>query len=103
MTELVAQGRWTDLATGDLEGTGVDDLVLVDEEASDLVAFRIADGQLVRYYQAALGQQDLECCTDRSCGPRYGTPGVSPGPPGRITPAKLSWCGAMPATTSLAM
>ena len=51
MTEVVEQGRWTDLATGDLEGTGVDDLVLVDEEASDLVAFRIDNGQLARYYK----------------------------------------------------
>ncbi len=51
MTEFIASGWWTDLTTGDLEATGVDDLVLVDEEASDLAAFRISNGQLVRYYQ----------------------------------------------------
>ena len=51
LTEMTNEGSWSDLAAGDLEATGVDDLVLIDEDASFLAVYRLSNGGLLPYYE----------------------------------------------------
>lgn len=50
IAELSTSTPWSDIATGDLEASGIDNLVLIDEDDSQLSIFRLSGASLVRYY-----------------------------------------------------
>ncbi len=68
LTTTTTGQQWSDIATGDLEVSGIDDLVLIDEDRGVLAAYRLRDGGLQRYFlrasdsrewsSAAIGQVD---------------------------------------------
>ncbi|MBW7883192.1 MAG: hypothetical protein H3C34_11260 [Caldilineaceae bacterium] len=69
LTEMVAEDTWTDLAAGNLDGAGVDELVLVDEEHGKLAVYRRETNNLLnpfyvntseskRWSDAKVGQVD---------------------------------------------
>ena len=48
--EMTNSELWTDVATGDLDLNGLDELALIDEEASQLSLYRMQGNELVRFY-----------------------------------------------------
>ena len=42
--------QWSDISTGDLEVSGVDNIALIDEDRGVLSVFRLLNGALARYY-----------------------------------------------------
>lgn len=45
--------QWSDISTGDLEVSGIDNIALIDEDRGVLSVFRLLDGALTRYYVSA--------------------------------------------------
>jgi len=49
---------WSDMVAGNLEGTDVDNLVLIDEDVSLLAAYRLSAGSLIAYYTNGTGSKE---------------------------------------------
>jgi len=45
--------QWSDISTGDLEVSGIDNIALIDEDRGVLAVFRLLNGALERYYVSA--------------------------------------------------
>ncbi len=53
LTSAATGQQWSDISTGDLELTGLDNVALIDEDRGVLAVYRLANNALQRYYLSA--------------------------------------------------
>ncbi len=53
LTSTTTGQQWSDISTGDLELTGIDNAALIDEDRGVLAVYRLANNTLQRYYLSA--------------------------------------------------